>query len=68
MKKQKLKLLWFDALKGIGEASLHDGSVVFLNSYYLPNNSLKLLSLPVGGEIEAYVKSTKSNSLFAYKD
>jgi len=68
MEKLKVKLLWFDPLKGIGEGQIHDGSIVFLNSYYLPKNSLKLLNLPVGGEIEVYVKATNRGTLFAYKD
>lgn len=68
MKKLTIKLLWFDKLKGIGEGQLHDGSKVFLNSYYLQNNSLKLLTLPVGGEIECFVKTGRNGALFAYKD
>jgi hypothetical protein len=62
---QKAKIVWFDSLKGIGEAkSCKSGNLIFLNAHNSFKNTSDCFKLKPDVEISCKTKKTKEGNLF----
>ncbi len=61
-----VKVVWFDALKGIGEGKTQTGDIVFLNSIYAVSNG-HFTALKTGDIVCCEVKLNNQNGFCALK-
>lgn len=65
---QKAEIVWFDSLKGIGEAkSLKSGNLIFLNSLMSFKTTSDVFYLKQGVIISCKTKKMKEGNLFGTK-
>lgn len=62
----KIRVEWYDILKGIGEGKTHDGKVVFLNSLNVESKG-HFAALKKGETVSCELKKNDQNGFYAKK-